>query len=184
MANVELDGMPASMGFGVTVGALFRDQALLGPTRPALEDGDGLWTYAKLNNRVNRLADMLASRGVGRGDRVAVLSENRLEYVEVMLAAAKLGALVACQNWRLADAELKHCLTLADPKLIFCSERFAAVFARLDHGVLAHITFGNEYENVLANADAREPPRRRRSRGRPSHHLYVRDDGASQGRRH
>src|SRR5689334_5901576 len=105
-------GMPPSMGFGVTVGALFRDQAMLGPTRPALEDGDRLWTYAKLNDRVNRLAYVFTARGVRRGDRVAVLSENRLEYVEAMLAAAKLGAMIACQNWRLADAELKHCLTL------------------------------------------------------------------------
>jgi fatty-acyl-CoA synthase len=158
MVSTELSGMPASMGVGVTVGALFRDQALLGPARPALEDGDRLWTYAKLNDRVNRLAHFLASRSVGRGDRVAVLSENRLEYVEVMLAAAKLGVLVACQNWRLADAELKHCLTLADPKLVFCSGRFSSAFARIDHGVPSCITFGDDYEHALARADAREPP--------------------------
>ena len=130
MKSAEPNGAPVGMGFGVTVGALFRDQAMLGPSRPALEDGDRLWTYAKLNDRVNRLADVMALRGVGRGDRVAVLSENRLEYVEGMLAAAKLGILVACQNWRLADAELKHCLKLAGPKLVFVSERFASTFAR------------------------------------------------------
>jgi fatty-acyl-CoA synthase len=157
MANAGLDGMPASMGTGVTVGALFRDQAMLGPMRPALEDGDRLWTYAKLNERVNRLANALSARDVTRGDRVAVLSENRLEYVEIMLAAAKLGILVACQNWRLADAELNHCLTLADPKLVFCSARFSTTLGRIGH-IAPHITFGDDYESVLARADAKEPP--------------------------
>jgi fatty-acyl-CoA synthase len=150
--------MPAGMGFGVTVGALFREQVRLGPSRPALEDGDKVWTYAELNGRVNRLVHVLAARGIGRGDRVAVLSENRHEYVETILAAAKLGVLVACQNWRLADAELLHCLTLAEPRLVLCSERLAPALARLDHGVPAALTFGADYESALARAEQVEPP--------------------------
>jgi fatty-acyl-CoA synthase len=150
--------MPSGMGFGVTVGALFREQARLGPSRPALEDGDKVWTYAELNDRVNRLVHVLVTHGIGRGDRIAVLSENRHEYVEAILAAAKLGVLVACQNWRLADAELQHCLTLAEPKLILSSERLAPTLARLDHGVPATLAFGADYENALAHTDANEPP--------------------------
>lgn len=51
-----------------------------------------------------------------RGDRIAVLSENRHEYIELELAAAKLGAIVACQNWRLSKDELSGCLALAEPR--------------------------------------------------------------------
>jgi acyl-CoA synthetase (AMP-forming)/AMP-acid ligase II len=53
---------------------------------------------------------LLAARGVRHGDRIALLSENRLEVLELFLAAARLGAIVACQNWRLAAPELAHCL--------------------------------------------------------------------------
>src|SRR5262245_39636962 len=155
MTSGEPDAMPAGIGFGVTVGVLFREQVRLGPSRPALEDGGRIWTYAELNDRVNRLVHVLAARGIARGDRVAVLSENRHEYVEAILAAAKLGVLVACQNWRLADTELLHCLTLADPKLVVCSERLAPALARLHHGIPSVLVFGEHYESVLASADAR-----------------------------
>ena len=52
---------------------------------------------------------------MGHGDRVALLSENRAEVLELFLAAAQLGAIVACQNWRLAAPELAHCLRLVAP---------------------------------------------------------------------
>jgi non-ribosomal peptide synthetase component F len=51
------------------------------PGLVAVDDGQRRLTYAGLNERVNRAAHALAGLGVGRGDRVAVLSENRIEYV-------------------------------------------------------------------------------------------------------
>jgi fatty-acyl-CoA synthase len=48
-----------------------------------------------------------------------------VEYLEVQLAAARLGAVVACLNWRLSAGELTHCVSLVDPSLIIASERFA-----------------------------------------------------------
>ncbi len=154
----HMGDLPGAIRFGTTVGSLFREQARLGPSRPALEEAGRVWTYAQLNERVNRLVHAMAARGLARGDRVAVLSENRSEYVEVMLASAKLGVLVACQNWRLADSEMQYCLALADPKLVFCSERLTPVLARIDHGVPSSVVFGDEYEAMLARADSREPP--------------------------
>ena len=46
-------------------------------------------------------AAALHRKGVRYGDRIGLLSENRAEYIEIELAAAYLGAIVACQNWRL-----------------------------------------------------------------------------------
>ena len=140
---MQSSGLPglSRMATDVTVGSLFREQVLLGGSRPALAEGNRVWSYAQLNDRVNRLAHVLARHGVGRGDRIAVLSENRHEYVEAMLASAKLGVLVGCQNWRQSDAELPHCLALADPKLVLYSERLAPALGRLDLAVPSRICF-------------------------------------------
>ena len=50
------------------------------------------WTYSEFNAEVNQLAHLLAARGVKQGDSVAVLMENRAEFILVLLALAKLGA--------------------------------------------------------------------------------------------
>jgi acyl-CoA synthetase (AMP-forming)/AMP-acid ligase II len=115
-------------------------------------------SYAALNDRVNRLAHALAARGVVRGDRIAVLSENRIEYVEIELAAAKLGVMVACQNWRLAEHELAHCIALASPRFGFVSERYAAKLARIPHPLSRSVVLGEEYERMLAGSSGAEPP--------------------------
>ena len=67
---------------------------------------DRCWSYFELNDRVDRLTHVMLSLKVARGDRIAVLSENRHEYVELYLTAAKLGAIIACQNWRQSATEL------------------------------------------------------------------------------
>jgi len=158
VTGTGLDAGLAARGREVTVGSLFRDQVMLGSHRPAVEFKGRIWSYAELNDRVNRLVHLMAARGIRRGDRIAVLSENRNEYVELLMAAAKLGVLVGCQNWRLAEAELAHCLNLIDPRLIFYSERLAPVLARLDLPPIATIALGEEYETALDRSESREPP--------------------------
>jgi acyl-CoA synthetase (AMP-forming)/AMP-acid ligase II len=118
-----------------TVSGLFLSQVRQHPERIALEDWGSSkagppvplrrFSYRQLEQRMLRLAGALAARGVSRGDRVALLSENRAEYLEVFLAAGCLGASVACQNWRLSATELAHCLRLVEPRLFFDSPRHA-----------------------------------------------------------
>jgi len=81
----------------------------------AIEDGSKRLTYAELLGRVDRLAAVFLARGVAPGDRIAILSHNRSEYLEVELAAAGIGAIVACLNWRLARDELRYCIDLVEP---------------------------------------------------------------------
>jgi AMP-binding enzyme len=75
-----------------TVGSLFRDRARMHPERPAVETAVRTLTYGELNDRVNRAVEVLHGLGVRRGDRVAILSENRPEYLALALACAKLGS--------------------------------------------------------------------------------------------
>lgn len=93
------------------------------PDAPALIEGDRRLTYARIITAANRIAADLVARGVGRGDRVAVLSENCLEYALTQLACAKLGAMVACLNWRLVAPELAWCIDLVEPRLLLVSDR-------------------------------------------------------------
>ncbi len=138
-----------------TVATSVRGRARAIATQRAIVDGDCTLTYAQLWDRVQRLAAWLHAQGVGHGDRVAVLSENRHEYLQVVLAAGHLGAIVACQNWRLAPAELDHCVGLVTPVLVFTSERFAAsVPASIDRVMI----FGAAFEAALAAADVATLP--------------------------
>lgn len=141
-----------------TVGSLFAAQVRLFPNRIALEGAETRWTYSELDARVNRTAAVLAAFGVARGERVAILSENRTEYLEVQLACAKLGAIAACQNWRLSPAELTHCLALVSPRVVLVSPRHAAILANIAVPGVEIAEFGAGWERRLALADAAEPP--------------------------
>ena len=110
-------------------------------------------TYGALATRVRKLAQVLSARGLGPGARVAVLSENRAEYLEVLLASAAVGVVVACQSWRVALPELGHCLLLAEPALAFASPRYAETLAKAGFAG-AQLVFGDEYEAALTAAPA------------------------------
>jgi len=139
------------------VGELLRAQARRTPDRVALDDGVRRPTYATLDARVDRLARALAGLGVGRGDRVAILSENRIEYVEAAFAAARLGAILCALNWRLARRELAHCVALVDPSVALVSERFAAAYDEVAHPRAARVTLGADYEARLDGPPAPPP---------------------------
>jgi citrate synthase len=103
--------MPSELQYGgslvsrasssTTVASLFFAPAKTHPDRIALEDSSRRFTYGELATRTRRLAGAMAARGVGRGTRIAVLSENRSEWLELFLAAARLGAIATCPSWRL-----------------------------------------------------------------------------------
>jgi acyl-CoA synthetase (AMP-forming)/AMP-acid ligase II len=135
-----------------TVASLFLAQARVHPQRTALSDGAArALSYADLAERTRRLAGALHERGVRRGDRVALLSENRPEMLEVILAAARLGAIVACQNWRLAAPELAHCLRIVEPTATLVSPRHAGALAAAA-ATVQPIVFDDPYERLLAAA--------------------------------
>jgi fatty-acyl-CoA synthase len=141
-----------------TLGALFRARARIDPAAIALVEDDRRWSYALLNDRVNRLAHVLASQGVRRGDRIALLSQNSAAYIEIELAAAKLGAIVAALNWRLAAPELAHCIRLAAPRLVLASERHHEALAGLDVELPGTLVLGAACEAQTARAPGHEPP--------------------------
>jgi acyl-CoA synthetase (AMP-forming)/AMP-acid ligase II len=143
---------------GSTVGSLFGARARLTPAALAVDDGRRRLTYAELDERVNRTAQALSGLGIARGERAAILSENRIEYLELELACAKLGAIAACQNWRLAPPELQHCISLVEPRVVIVSPRHAALLGKVDTGAAGVIELGPTWEERLGRSDVAAPP--------------------------
>src|ERR1044071_773772 len=129
-------------------------RARLHPDRPALIAGGRRLTYADVGRRIGALAGWLQRNGVGQGDRIAILSENRLEYLELFLAAAWIGAIVACQNWRLAAPGLRHCLSVVEPKAILVSPRLAGGLSEAGNAIPIMLAFGPGYDAVVAEKAA------------------------------
>ena len=135
-----------------TVWGLFRQQVRRRPEAVAVDHAGVTTSYARLADRARRLAGLFRSLGVGRGDRIAILSENRPEYIEAELASAMLGAILACQNWRLAAPELQHCIRLVEPKLVLVSPVNTAKLTGLDIGEPRIVGIGPELERLMADA--------------------------------
>jgi len=86
--------------------------------RTAVVDGDRRIDHETLSRRVGSLARALAARGIGRGDRVAILAWNGLEFLEATFATAGLGAILVPLNVRLARPEIDQILRRAGAKLV------------------------------------------------------------------
>lgn len=78
------------------------------PERPAVVDGDLRWSYGELDRRINRLAHLLADRGVEHGDRVATLLRNRPEVFVAWNAIGRLGAIPVPVSYRFTPAEIRY----------------------------------------------------------------------------
>ena len=96
--------------------------ALSRPDRAAFRFQDETTTWRQLRDRVERLAGALSERGVGAGDRVAVLMGNRPEFMEIVLAANRLGAIGVPVNFRLSGGEVAYILDDSGATLLFADE--------------------------------------------------------------
>jgi len=85
-------------------------------------------TFGELNRLGNRLAHHLTDfYKIQRGDRIAVLAENCLEYLILFAAAQKTGSVIVPLNYRLASAEIDFLLKNSDPQLILSKSKFQAI---------------------------------------------------------
>ncbi|GAC1589440.1 MAG: fatty-acid--CoA ligase FadD5 [Acidimicrobiales bacterium] len=95
------------------------------PDRIAYKFREEIRSFAALDDRVNRLANALADRGVGRGDRVSTLTMNCIEMVETYFATARLGAICVPINFRLVAEEIIYIAHDSGAKALVVDENLA-----------------------------------------------------------
>ena len=117
-------------------------------------------TYSELDIRSNKLAEWLQKNGVGKGDRVAILSHNCAEFFELEFACAKIGAVELPLNWRLTKPELEYILNDSTPTILIYDSAFLDISLELqrDCQIKESLQIDNEdsssqYESALKESN-------------------------------
>ena len=124
-------------------------------------------TWKEFDIKANRFANLLLTRGIKKGDKVAVLLMNCLEWLPIYFGILKTGALAVPMNYRYTADEIKYCLELADVNtLIFGPEfigRVEQVFDHL-HNVKTFFyvgdnipTFADSYDELVSYCSSNAP---------------------------
>ena len=150
----------------VSLGEALPLSAARQPDKPCfvLADGSEL-TFAEVNGRVNKLASALAARGIGKGDRLAVFALDSHRYLEVVMAALKLGAVYVPLNYRLTRSEVDVLVGRAAPVALFHDDRYSGLLAGIDDefaSITLRVVFdgsdvATSYEQLLATGHDTEP---------------------------
>lgn len=147
-------------------------RAALTPHRTALLDlhTGQQFTYAELNQRACRLANLARRLGVQKGDRVSILAHNSPVYFDLLFGLPKIGAIFAPLNWRLTAHELSYILQDNQPTLLLCGPEFVDVLAELPEQTLPRLLRlegavfppgldAESYEEEIAASSPAEPER-------------------------
>ncbi len=137
--------------------------------KTALIFRDVRYTYQELNERVNRIVFVLMTRGVRSGDRVAAILYNSPEFLEVLFACAKIGAIFVPINYRLSSEEAKYIINDAGCHVVIYHSSFASMIApirqstELLHGICLHfdeegecLETDEDYAQIMSDAQSRE----------------------------
>ena len=91
-------------------------------------------TWGVFDEKANRVANMLLSRGVSRGQKVGILLMNCLEWLPIYFGILKTGAIAVPLNFRYSSEEIEYCVKLADVDILFFGPEF---IGRVENTVLA-----------------------------------------------
>jgi len=132
-----------------TLGEAIRSNAYHFPNETMLHHGGRQVTFGEHHDRAQRLAAALHDAGLRRQDRVAVLSQNSVEYLEVFAAAELAGYVVATVNFRLAAPEVAYILRDSAPMVLV----FAAQYAELIGAMRADLSSVRHYVSIGPGPD-------------------------------
>ena len=120
-----------------TLPAMLTRQAERFAQRPLVTAGDTTWTYADTCEAAARFAGTMQSAGIQGGDRIAIICSNRIEFLEVVLGCAWLGAIAVPINVASRGPQLQHILSNCGARLLMMEAAYAENLAMLDPGELA-----------------------------------------------
>ncbi len=118
------------------IGDTLARRAIYTPDRLAVVDAGKAdrphYTYAQMNERANRLANWLRDEvGLGKGDRVGIVAHDGVEFLDAFFACSKLGAILACYNWRMHWREMVRVVNDTTPKVVIFSDEFKDAIAQV-----------------------------------------------------
>lgn len=125
-------------------------------------------TWNVFNEKANRFANLLLSRGIGKGDKVAILMMNCLEWLPIYFGILKTGALAVPFNFRYDTDEIKYCANLAEVKVIAFGANFIGRIEPIADELSANRllfyvgdgvcpTFAENYSELAANCSSQSP---------------------------
>ena len=124
-------------------------------------------TWSVFDEKANRVANMLLSRGIQKGDRVAILMFNCLEWLPIYFGILKAGAIAVPFNFRFSADEIKYCADLAEVHMIFFGPEFIGRIEskeeELSKGrLLIYVgdgcpTFAESYRELVADCSSAAP---------------------------
>ena len=124
-------------------------------------------TWNVFDEKANRFANMLISRGVKKGDKVAILLMNCLEWLPIYFGILKTGALVVPLNFRYASDEIEYCLNLAEVDVLVFGPEFIGRVEEIadnisEHRLLIFVgdhcpSFAESYSELTANCSSQYP---------------------------
>ena len=124
-------------------------------------------TWNVFNEKANRFANMLLSRGVKKGDKVAILMYNCLEWLPIYFGVLKTGALAVPFNFRYSAEEIQYCADLAEVHILFFGPEFIgrieSIEEELSKGrLLIYVgdgcpTFAESYMELVADCSSQAP---------------------------
>ncbi|WP_158668473.1 class I adenylate-forming enzyme family protein [Bradyrhizobium guangdongense] len=142
--------------------SLIDRNAAFAPHKTAIAFEGKRLSYAAFAARIERTATALKQElGVGQGDRIAILSLNQPDYLVLLYACARLGAMLVPLNWRLAVAEQLFILGDAGTKVLVLEQAFEGVLHELAQSAagiaVVGLDFappgGTTFEDLLAGSD-------------------------------
>ena len=118
MVRAALTGLVTLPNSKKSIGTVFQERAARHADRVFVRFGDQQLTYREANATANRYAAVLAARGVGHGDVVAIMLRNSPDAILTMLAVVKCGAVAGMLNYHQRGEVLAHSLGLLDAKVL------------------------------------------------------------------
>ncbi|MFW9794611.1 MAG: AMP-binding protein, partial [Candidatus Thorarchaeota archaeon] len=108
-------------------------RALLTPKREAMVDSiqKEKYTFEMLDHRANQVARVLLDHRVKKGDRVCLYSKNKFDFLDILFACGKIGAILTPFNIRLTTPEVEHLLKKTDPAMVFYDPDLREPFGEL-----------------------------------------------------
>ncbi|MFM7404688.1 MAG: class I adenylate-forming enzyme family protein [Erythrobacter sp.] len=107
--------------------------------RLATIDGTQRLTWAELETRVTNLARWMLARGIGPGDRIALLLTDGAPFLTILLACGRIGAITVLLNWRLAPGEIAWICGNAEPAMTFVNPRFSGLLENAEAGEVQQV---------------------------------------------